>query len=70
MSWKVVQRETVDKKDVLWDLWFAAVQTVMHPSVVVLSATVLCIGAAVQSFLHPSVVVLSATVLCIGAAYL
>ena len=37
----------VDKKDVLlWDLWFAVMQTVVHSLVVVLCIIVLCIGAA------------------------
>jgi len=47
MSWKVAQREVVDKKDVLlWDLWFVVMHTVVHSSVVVLGIIVLCIGAA------------------------
>lgn len=47
MSWKVVQREMVDKKDVLlWDLWCAVMQTVVHWWIVVLSVIVLCTGAA------------------------
>lgn len=37
----------VDKKDVLlWDLWFAVMQTVVRSLVVVLSVTVLWVGAA------------------------
>ena len=47
MSWKVVQIGMVDKKDVLlWDLWFAVMQTVVRSLVVVLSVTVLWVGAA------------------------
>jgi len=46
MSWKVVQREMVDKNYVLWwDLWFAVMQTVVYSSVVVLGIIVLRVGA-------------------------
>jgi hypothetical protein len=56
MSWKVVQRE-MDKKDVLlWDLRFAAMQTVVHSSAVVLSIAVLyrCCGADCRAFISGS----------------
>jgi hypothetical protein len=47
MSWKVVQRKMMDEKDILlWDVRFAVMQTVVHSSIVVLSTSVLCIGAA------------------------
>jgi hypothetical protein len=42
-----VQGEVVDKKNVLlWDLWFAVLQTLMHSLVAVLSVIVLCISAS------------------------